>query len=66
MNDTKTSAFQFKGYKIVRSLIELNSEKAGENFNITFNSKGTINKAESTFQLDLSVLIKKQRRQFKN
>jgi len=58
MNETKTSAFQFTGYKIVRSLIELKSVDLGDNFSISFVPKGIINKTESTFQLDLTVFIK--------
>lgn len=58
MNETKTSTFQFKGYRIERSLIELKSAEIGENFSISFDSKGTINKAESTFQLSLTAYIK--------
>jgi len=58
MNKSKTSAFQFTGYKIERSLIEIRSTLIGENFNISFEPKGTINKTESIFQLDLAVSIK--------
>jgi preprotein translocase subunit SecB len=58
MNETKSSSFQFKGYRIERSLIELKSAKIGENFSISFDSKGIVNKAESTYQLNLTVYIK--------
>jgi len=58
MNETKTSTFQFKGYRIERSLIELKSAEIGENFSISFDSKGIVNKAESTFQLNLSAYVK--------
>jgi len=58
MNETKTSTFQFKGYRIERSLIELKSAKIGENFSISFDSKGIINKAESAFELSLTAYIK--------
>jgi preprotein translocase subunit SecB len=58
MNETKTSTFQFKGYRIERSLIELKSAEIGENFSISFDSKGIINKAESAFELSLTAYIK--------
>lgn len=58
MNETKTSAFQFKGYRIERSLIELKSTEIGEKFSISFDPKGLINKAESTYQLQLITYIK--------
>ena len=58
MNETKTSTFQFKGYRIERSLIELKSAEIGENFSISFDSKAIINKAESVFQLSLTAYIK--------
>ena len=58
MSETKTSAFQFKGYRIERSLIELKSTEIGENFNISFDPKGIINKAESSYQLNLTAYIK--------
>lgn len=58
MNETKSSSFQFKGYRIERSLIELKSVKIGGNFNISFDSKGTVNKSESTYQLNLTAYIK--------
>ncbi len=58
MNETKKSSFQFKGYRIEHSLIELKSAEIGENFSISFVPKGIINKAESSYQLDLVVNIK--------
>jgi preprotein translocase subunit SecB len=60
MNETKTSAFQFKGYRIERSLIELKSTEIGEKFSISFDPKGFINKAESNYQLHLTTYIKDQ------
>ena len=58
MNETKSSSFQFKGYRIERSVIELKAVEIGENFSISFNPKGIINKAESSFQLNLTIYIK--------
>ncbi|ADQ79033.1 protein export chaperone SecB [Paludibacter propionicigenes WB4] len=58
MSGTKTSSFQFKGYRIERSVIELKSVEIGENFNISFDSKGIINKSESSYQLNLTAYIK--------
>jgi len=58
MNETKTSTFQFKGYRIERSLIELKSAEIGANFSISFDAKGVVNKTESLFELDLTALIK--------
>jgi preprotein translocase subunit SecB len=58
MSEKKTSSFQFTGYKIERSLIELKSTEIGENFSISFDTKGIINKAESSYQLNLAARIK--------
>lgn len=58
MNETKSSSFQFKGYRIERSVIDLKAVEIGENFSISFNPKGIINKAESSFQLNLTIYIK--------
>ena len=58
MNETKSSSFQFKGYRIERSVIELKAVEIGENFSISFNPKGIINKTESSFQLNLTIYIK--------
>ncbi len=58
MNETTNSSFQFKGYRVVKSLIEIKSVDFGEAFNISFKSKGEINKADSSFQLELSAIIK--------
>ena len=58
MNETKSSSFQFKGYRIERSIIELKSANLGENFSISFDTNGIVNKAESTYQLNLTTFIK--------
>ncbi len=58
MNETKSSSFQFKGYRIERSVIDLKAVEIGENFSISFNPKGIINKTESSFQLNLTIYIK--------
>ena len=53
----ENSKFQFKGFTIVRSLIERKSEKASKKLTLGFTPKGLINRAENTFQLQLGVKI---------
>ncbi|WNM19485.1 protein-export chaperone SecB [Flavobacterium capsici] len=53
------SQFQFLGYKILKSIIELDetiSENSG--LEIGFKTSGTVNKNDLTFDLNLSVIIK--------
>lgn len=51
------SKFQFKGFLIKRSLIELKEGLPSPKFSIRFNPKGIINPFESTFHLTLGVVI---------
>jgi len=57
MENTNKSAFQFKDYKIKKSLIEIESGKFGESLEIMFQPKGVIKISESTYTLELSVFI---------
>ncbi len=52
------SKFQFKGFLIKRSLIELKEGTPSPKLSITFNPKGIIKPSESTFQMTLGVIIK--------
>lgn len=54
MSDSK---FQFKGFNIVRSLIERKDIKPSKKLTLLFNPKGIINKEVSNFQLHLEVKI---------
>jgi preprotein translocase subunit SecB len=53
----ENSKFQFKGFNIVRSLIERKHEKPAQKLSLGFNPRGLINKDESNFQLQLGVKI---------
>jgi preprotein translocase subunit SecB len=52
------SKFQFKGYKVNRSLIELNENSNFENLKISFKVSGLVKISENLFILNLSVRIK--------
>ncbi len=51
------SKFQFKGFLIKRSLIELKEGTPSSKLSISFSPKGLIKPKESTFQLTLGVKI---------
>ena len=58
------SKFQFKGFTIIRSLIERNNNKPSKKLSLAFAPKGFINKEESTFQLHLGVKIEDENKSF--
>ncbi|MFN3753129.1 protein-export chaperone SecB [Flavobacterium sp.] len=53
------SKFQFQGYKILKSVIELNEESINENqgLSLSFKTSGVVKKAENSFKLKLGVKI---------
>lgn len=59
------SRFQFKGFNIVRSLIERHDKELSKKINLGFAPKGIINKNESNFQLHLGVNIEDENKSFK-
>ena len=61
MEDSK---FQFKGFTIVRSLIERNDNKSSKKLSLGFAPKGIINRDEATFQLHLGVKIEDENKTF--
>ena len=62
MEDSK---FQFRGFQIIRSLIERNDKNASKKVSLDFLPKGFINKTESNFQLHLDVRIEDENKAFK-
>lgn len=62
MEDSK---FQFKGFSIVRSLIERNKNKPSKKVSLGFNPRGFINNENATFQLHLGVKIEDENNSFK-
>ena len=56
--ETSISKFQFKGYRINRSLIELDENSNFENLKIWFAVSGLVKRVENLFILNLSVKIK--------
>ena len=56
--ETHISKFQFKGYRINRSLIELDENSNFENLKIAFAVSGLAKRTENLFILNLSVKIK--------
>lgn len=61
MEDSK---FQFKGFTIVRSLIERNEKESSKKISLGFNPRGFINKKDSNFQLHLGVKIEDANKSF--
>ena len=60
----KYSEFQFKGFKIIRSLIQRNDNEPSKKISVGFAPKGYINKEQSSFQLQLKVQIKDENKSF--
>ncbi len=63
------SKFQFKGFKIIRSLIERNEFEPNGNelskrISLGFAPKGIINKTQGNFQLQLGVKIEDENKSF--
>ena len=56
--ETSISKFQFKGYRINRSLIELDENSNFENLKIAFAVSGLVKRVENLFILNLSIKIK--------
>jgi preprotein translocase subunit SecB len=50
------SSFQFKGYKVARTLIEIQSGNANE-LTVNFEPKGTLNNVDNIFNLFLHVNV---------
>ncbi|MFA6334558.1 MAG: protein-export chaperone SecB [Bacteroidales bacterium] len=62
MDDSK---FQFKGFSIIRSLIERSGNNTSKKLSLGFTPKGIINKGEETFQLHLGVKIEDENKSLK-
>jgi len=60
----ENSKFQFKGFKIIRSLIERNEKKLSPEVSLSFTPKGIINKKDSVFKLQLGVKIEDKNKSF--
>lgn len=52
----KKSSFQFQGYKVIKSLIELNDIN-NEELTLNFEPKGLLNNVDNTFTLEMLVQI---------
>jgi len=59
----KSAKFQFKNFLISKSLIEIKEGDIGKSFNLKFEPKGFINKADSSFRLQLGVVINDKEKQ---
>ncbi len=62
---TKSAKFQFKNFRISRSIIEIKSDKIGNSFKLGFKPKGFIYKKDSFFRLQLGVLIEDNKKAIK-
>ncbi|HOW20287.1 MAG TPA: protein-export chaperone SecB [Tenuifilaceae bacterium] len=60
----ENSKFQFKGFTIVRSLIERNDSEPSKKLSLGFAPKGVINRNNATFQLHLGVKIEDENKSF--
>jgi len=61
----ENSKFQFKGFSIIRTLIERNEKDPSKKLSLGFAPKGLIKKQDATFQLQLGVKIEDENRSFK-
>ncbi len=59
------SKFQFKGFKIIRSLIERNEKTPSKNISLSFYPKGIVDKEQCQFELQLGVNIEDKNKSFK-
>lgn len=59
------SKFQFKGYRIKKSFIELEENSNFDNLKIGFKVSGLVNKKDNIFLLDLGVNISNQKEDLK-
>jgi len=60
----KTSKFQFKNYKIIKSHFEIKGDNPANAINLKFDPRGTIDKENSCFKLQLGVLIEDENKKF--
>ena len=51
------SNFQFKGFSIKKSLMEINGETNEENLSVKFKAGGVLNKKEENFLLQLEIIL---------
>jgi len=58
------SKFQFKGFKIIRSVIERNDKEQSKKISLGFSPEGFINKKDSIFQLHLGIKIEDENKAF--
>lgn len=58
------SRFQFKGFKVTRSVIERNENKPSTKLSLGFAPKGLVNKKDRNFQLRLGVKIEDENKSF--
>lgn len=61
----ENSKFQFKGFNITRSLIEVNEKQKLSKISIEFEPKGFLNKKSNTFDLHLGIKIQDDNKSFK-
>ncbi len=57
MEETKKADFQFKGFVIKKSLIELNDSREKRKLDIKIHPSGLINKTENTYELTLRLEV---------
>lgn len=60
----ENSKFQFKGFSIIRSLIERNEITPSKKISLNFKPKGIINKPKLVFELRLKVKIEDENKSF--
>lgn len=63
--ETSLSKFQFKGYRVNKSFIQLEENSNFENLKISFNVSGLVKRIENLFILNLAVNIKNEEEDLK-
>jgi preprotein translocase subunit SecB len=65
MENTALASFKFEGFKIVKSIFEMNESENEQIFSLEFKPKGLIDKENSKFELEFGVLIEEKNNKFK-
>lgn len=61
---SKTSKFQFKNYKIIKSHFDIKGDNPSNTIDLKFDPRGIINKDNSCFKLQLGVFIEDENKSF--
>jgi preprotein translocase subunit SecB len=61
---SKTSKFQFKNYRVIKSHFEIKKDEPSNAINLKFHPKGKVSRKNACFQLELGVFIEDENDSF--